>query len=122
LRKEEKMWRKTKMNLEELKLLHGQGLSDAAIGKRLGSSGSNVGLQRRKLALPSNDPRRKAGGNSSKPRKIHDASLREGIKSVEKAQRAAARGAAWIATIEDLARQRDRFQAAIDALYALTEA
>lgn len=50
--REEKMSKKIEIDMEKLKALHAQHLSDRAIGERLGVSGATILVRRHQLGLP----------------------------------------------------------------------
>jgi hypothetical protein len=68
--KENSMSTKVAIDEKKLRELHAQGLSDRAIGEKLGVSGATILTRRRALGLaPGKRGRRAVSGNGTKPRR-----------------------------------------------------
>jgi hypothetical protein len=90
------MARRIEIDPEELKRLHGEGLSDTAVGKQLGASGVTIGKLRRGLGITS-----------------HRGTRRPPAVANHKGR--------WTETIARLERERDLVQGAINALLELSQ-
>lgn len=102
-----------RIEIDETKLreLHAQGLSDLAIGKKLGVSTATARNKRLALGLAAqhrgNNPSGKNSGHVPRPAKL---SRSIGTKTAPNG------GGKWAEMIADLTAQRDKLQTAIDAL------
>ena len=69
------MPKKIEIDIEKLKALHAQGLSDREIGEKLGCSGVTIGVNRRALGLPRGRPGPRPAGEGRKPCQMRPARL-----------------------------------------------
>jgi len=130
--KEITMSAKIAIDENKLRELHAQGLSDREIAEKFGCSAAGVLYARRKLGLAAIGKRgpRKSKGNGTVgdamariDRKRRNAALAKAGAHVDSRLRGNDRNGSKVygLMIEDLTAQRDKFQAAIDALSALAE-